>query len=104
LRLQEVGRPSVGQEGHPLEDIGEEEWNEELWEDRPGGGQQLDCKNKKLIIIIIINSTPICLQAEAYHNCSLRGSTQQLTKTDVDAYTQTLDRCWGFLWKSWRRD
>jgi len=31
----------------------EEKWNEELREGRPGGGQQLDCKIKKRIIIII---------------------------------------------------
>jgi hypothetical protein len=31
---------------HPLGDEREEEWDEELWEGGPGGGQQLDYKKK----------------------------------------------------------
>jgi hypothetical protein len=26
-----------------------------------------------------------------YHNCPLRGSTQQLTKTDAETHSETLD-------------
>jgi len=33
----------------------------------------------------------------ALHNCPLRGSTQQLTKTDVDAQKQTLGKGQGFF-------
>jgi hypothetical protein len=32
-----------------LETGGKEGWSEKLWEGRPGGEQQLDCKNIKLI-------------------------------------------------------
>ena len=38
-------------EGHPLGDRGEEEWDEELWKGRLGGGNDWTVKN---IIIIII--------------------------------------------------
>jgi hypothetical protein len=41
----------VGQ--HPLEDKIEEEWDEELWEGRPGGGQQLDCKKKVIKMLML---------------------------------------------------
>lgn len=35
------------------------------------------------------------------HNCPLRGSIQQLTETDVDTYSQTLEGGEGLLSKSW---
>jgi hypothetical protein len=37
---------------HPLGYRGEEEWDEELWKDRLGGGKRLDCKEIKVIKII----------------------------------------------------
>ncbi|XP_031231326.1 uncharacterized protein LOC116093765 [Mastomys coucha] len=36
--------------------------------------------------------------------CPLRGSTQQLTKTDTDTHSQTVDGAWGLLWKNPRKD
>jgi hypothetical protein len=34
----------------------------------------------------------------------LKGSTQQLTETDAENHSKTLDRRWGLLWKSWVKD
>ena len=31
---------------------------------------------------------------------SLRGSTQQLTQTDADSLSQTVDGAWGLSWKN----
>jgi hypothetical protein len=32
-----------------------------------------------------------------------RGSTQQLTQTDADSHSQTVDGAWEFLWKNRRK-
>jgi hypothetical protein len=37
------------------------------------------------------DDTLFCLLTRTYHNCPLRGSTQQLTETDAKAHSQTLD-------------
>jgi hypothetical protein len=46
-RERSKGEYDHGSGEHPLEDTGEEEWDEELWEGGLGVGQQLDCKNNK---------------------------------------------------------
>ena len=47
-----------------------------------------------------INYNLLCLQTGDQNNCSLKGSTQQLTDTDENTHSQTLDRAQGILWKS----
>ena len=49
-----------------------------------------------------INDTVLCLQTGACY--PLRGSTQQLTQTDADTHSQTVDGAWGLLWKNRRKD
>lgn len=45
-------RGGVGSCGeHPLEDMGEEEWDEEMLESRLGGRLQLDSKKERLKIL-----------------------------------------------------
>jgi hypothetical protein len=44
--------PVGGGVGNPLGDRREEKLDEELWEGGPGGGQLLDCKKIKVIIIL----------------------------------------------------
>ena len=50
-----------------------------------------------------INDSLLCLQIGTWHNCPLRGSTQQWTKIDADTNSQILDRGQELLWKSWGR-
>jgi hypothetical protein len=38
-----------------------------------------------------INDTLLCLQTEIKHKFPLRDSTQQLTETDAETHSQTLD-------------
>lgn len=38
-------------------------------------------------------------QTGTYHNCPLRGLTQQLTETDTMTHSQTVDGAQGLLWK-----
>jgi hypothetical protein len=40
-------------------------------------------------------------QTGVYHNCPLRGSTEQLIETDAETHSQTLDQAQEVLWKSW---
>jgi hypothetical protein len=47
LRPREWGRPVAGVREHILGDREVEEWDEELWEGRWGGGQLVDCKKHK---------------------------------------------------------
>lgn len=37
-----------------------------------------------------INDTLLCLQTGTFHNCLLRGSTQQPLERDAETHTQTL--------------
>ena len=39
-----------------------------------------------------------------YHNFPLRGSTQQLTQTNADTHSQTMDGAWILLWENRRKD
>ena len=41
--------------------------------------------------------TLLCLQTGAYDNSSLRGSIQQLTETEAEIHTQTLEIAEGIL-------
>jgi hypothetical protein len=43
----------------------------------------------------------LVIQTGAY--CPLRGSTQQLSQTDTDTHSQTMDEGWGLLWKNRRK-
>jgi hypothetical protein len=53
-----------------------------------------DCSNLRFISIPdTINDTLLCLHTGAC--CSLSGSTQQLTQTDADSHSQTVDGTWG---------
>lgn len=44
------------------------------------------------------------LQTGAWCGCTLRGSTQQLTKADAETHRGTLDGAQGVKWRSWGRD
>ena len=43
------------------------------------------------------------LADKSQHGFLLRGSTQQLTQTDTDTYSLTVDGAWGLLWKIRRK-
>ena len=43
-------------------------------------------------------------QTGTYYNCFLSVSTQQLTETDVETHSQTLDGAQEVLWKRWGKD
>lgn len=42
------------------------------------------------------------LQTGTYHNCALKGFTQQLRRTDEEIHMQTLGRVQGILWMGGR--
>jgi hypothetical protein len=56
-------------------------------------------KHQSLTLLMIL----LCLQTGVEHGCPLRGSTQQLTQTDADTHSQTMDGAWGLLLKSSRK-
>jgi hypothetical protein len=49
-----------------------------------------------------INDALLCWQTGAH--CLLRGITQQLTRTDTDTYSQTVDGAWGLLGMNRKKD
>lgn len=60
--------------------------------------------NPPLCSLGIISNTLLCLQREAWHNCPLRGYTQQPMEGSVETHSETLDGAWGLLLKSWEKD
>ena len=55
-------------------------------------------KHQSLTLFMIL----LCLQTGA--SCPLRGSTEQLTQTETDTHSQTVDGAWGLLQKKKRND
>jgi hypothetical protein len=49
----------VEEEGHPLGDRKEEEWDKELWEGGPGVGLCLNCKKRKVITKLYFYSSQL---------------------------------------------
>ena len=64
-------------------------------------GPTLDPSSGQASIINIINDL-LCLQIGG--SCPLRSSTQQLTQTDADTHSQTVDGAWRLFWKNRRKD
>ena len=52
-------------------------------------------------ILNIIMDTMLCSQTGVFHNCPMRGFTQQLTEIDAENHSETWDGPWRFLIKSW---
>lgn len=44
------------------------------------------------------------LRQESSIGCLLRGSTHQLTQTDADTHSPTMDEAWRLLWKNRRKE
>lgn len=50
------------------------------------------------------NDTLLFLQTGSrITDCLLRGSPKQLTDTDAETHSQTMDRAWEDLWMNWER-
>ena len=73
-----------------------------LGNDQPITSITSDPTHVQTLIPDNINDTLLCFQTGEY--CPLRGSTQQLTQTDTDTHSQTMDRAWEFFWKNKRKD
>ena len=73
------------------------------WLEWPNNNQPTwDQSHGKAPVTNTTNDILSCLQTGAC--CPLRSSTQQLTQTDTDTHSQTVDGAWGLLWKNRRKD
>jgi hypothetical protein len=72
-----------------------------IWKKSLGPGENYkymptwDLSYGKAPIPDTIYDTLLCLQTGVKHDCPLRGFIQQVTQTDADTHSQTLDGAWG---------
>jgi hypothetical protein len=64
-------------------------WSRDWGDGQPITGPNWDPSHGQAPVPGTINNTLLCLQTGA--RCPLRGSTQQLTQTDTDTHSQTVD-------------
>jgi hypothetical protein len=70
-------------------------WSRDKGNGRPITGPTWDQSHGQAPVPDTIDDTLLCLHTGAWHDCSLRGSTNQLTETEAKTNSQTLGESYG---------